>query len=100
MVGYCADHTLGKRIVDRKPEIRIFGETHKLRAQVEVMNSYSAHADEPELIDFLGHLDRERLKRVFLVHGDPARQLALSDALQGEGYGDVVAPKRGDSFEL
>jgi metallo-beta-lactamase family protein len=100
MVGYCAEHTLGKRIIDRDPEIKIFGEPYKLRARVEVMNSYSAHADEPELLRFLGHLDRQRLKRVFLVHGDPPRQLALHDALKAEGYRDVRAPSRGESFEL
>jgi metallo-beta-lactamase family protein len=100
IVGYCAEHTLGRRIVQRDPEVRIFGEKHRLRARVEVMNSYSAHADEPELLSFLGHLDRERLKRVFLVHGDPPRQLALFDALRREGYADASAPARGEVFEL
>ena len=100
IVGYCAEHTLGRRIVERDPEVRIFGETHRLRARVEVMNSYSAHADEPELLSFLGHLDRDRLKRVFLVHGDPPRQLALFDSLKAAGYADATAPARGEAFEL
>lgn len=100
IVGYCAEHTLGRRIVERDSEVKIFGEPHRLRARVEVMNSYSAHADEPELLDFLGHLDRDRLKRVFLVHGDPPRQLALFDALRREGYADASAPARGEAFEL
>lgn len=100
IVGYCAPHTLGRRIVERREEIRIFGEPHRLRAQVEVMNSYSAHADEPELVDFVGRMDRDRMKKVFLVHGDPDRQLALRDALAGEGYGEIVAPARGDDFTL
>ena len=100
IVGYCAEHTLGKRIVERQPEVRIFGETHRLRAEVEVMNAYSAHADEPELLAFLANLDRERLKRIFLVHGDPPRQLALFDALRAAGYRDASAPARGEGFEL
>jgi metallo-beta-lactamase family protein len=100
IVGFCAPHTLGRRIVERRPEIKIFGEPHRLRANVEVMNSYSAHADEPELVEFVSHLDPDRLKRIFLVHGDADRQLLLRDALDAAGYGDVYGPERGESFEL
>jgi len=100
IVGYCAEHTLGRRIVERRPEVRIFGEPHRLRAHVEVMNSYSAHADQPELLDFLGHLDKDRLKKVFLVHGDPERQEALGLAMTAAGFPKPYAPKRGESFEL
>ena len=100
IVGFCAEHTLGRRIVERQPEIRIFGEPHRLRAEVEVMNSYSAHADEPELVAFVSHLDPERLKRIFLVHGDADRQLRLRDAFEAAGYPGAYGPERGESFEL
>jgi metallo-beta-lactamase family protein len=100
IVGYCAPHTLGRRIVEKRPEVRIFGEPHRLRAHVEVMNSYSAHADQPELLDFLGHLDKDRLRKVFLVHGDPDRQEALALAMTAAGFPKPHAPKRGESFEL
>lgn len=100
IVGYCAPHTLGRRIVERHRQVRIFGESHRLRAEVEVMNSYSAHADEPEIIDFVGNLDRDRLRKIFLVHGDPPRQLALFDALSAEGFTSGHSPARGESFEL
>jgi metallo-beta-lactamase family protein len=100
IVGYCAPHTLGRRIVERKREIRIFGETHRLRAEVEVMNAYSAHADEPELVRFVGHMDRQRLKRIFLVHGDPERQIKLFEALRADGHQDAHAPERGEVVEL
>jgi metallo-beta-lactamase family protein len=100
IVGFCAPHTLGRRIVERRPEVKIFGEPHRLRAHVEVMNSYSAHADEAELVEFVGHLDPDRLQRIFLVHGDAERQLALRDALEAAGYPDAYGPLRGESFEL
>jgi metallo-beta-lactamase family protein len=100
IVGYCAAHTLGRRIVERKREVKIFGEPYRLRAEVEVMNSYSAHADEPELVEFVGHLDRDRLKRIFLVHGDSARQLSLFDALRANGYENAHGPARGETVEL
>ena len=71
-----------------------------LRAEVAVMNSYSAHADEPELIDFIGKMDRDRLKNIFLVHGDIQRQELLRTALNKEGYSDVLIPDKGDSYDL
>lgn len=100
IVGYCAEHTLGRRIVDRKREVKIFGDPYKLRADVEVMNAYSAHADEPELVDFVGHLDPDRLKKIFLVHGDASRQLSLFDALAARGYSTGHGPVRGETVEL
>jgi metallo-beta-lactamase family protein len=100
IVGYCADHTLGKRLVDRAPMVRIFGEEYQRRCRVEVMNSLSAHADEPGLLAFLGHLDRQRLQRTFLVHGSPERQAALAAALGREGYRNVSIPAPGESVIL
>ena len=100
IVGYCADHTLGKRIVDRQPVVRIFGEEHQLRAEAVVMNSYSAHADEPGLLDFIGKLDRQRLQRLFLVHGEPRRQQKFKTALEGAGYRHIEIPEHGHSVTL
>ncbi len=100
IVGYCADHTLGKRIVDRHPQVRIFGETYNLKAEVVVKNSYSAHADHPGMLRFLSTLDRDRLKKVFLVHGEPKRQELMRAALVEEGYSDVQIPDYGESHEL
>jgi metallo-beta-lactamase family protein len=100
IVGYCADHTLGKRIVDRTPEVRIFGESYKLRAEVVVKNSYSAHADQPGLIKFLSESDVKRIRKTFLVHGDPVRQEALKSALLESGFDNVVIPDYGESVEL
>lgn len=100
IVGYCADHTLGKRIVDKVPEVRIFGDMYKLRAEVQVMNSYSAHADEPGVVSFIEKLDRERLKRIFLVHGAPERQELMKQALQNAGYDDIAIPEHGETVRL
>ena len=65
-----------------------------------MLNSYPAHADEPELVDFVSHLDPQRLKRIFLVHGDPPRQLALYEALAERGYANAHGPARGEVFDL
>ena len=99
IVGYCARHTLGRRIVERQKEVEIFGKKYPLRADVEVMNSFSAHADGPELLRFVARQDPERCRQVFLVHGDPDRQDALATSLQSAGY-ECSAPERGDVVEL
>ncbi|MEZ4703102.1 MAG: MBL fold metallo-hydrolase [Rhodothermales bacterium] len=100
MVGFCAEHTLGKKLIDKLPEVRIFGETHPLRAEVVVMNSYSAHADEPGLLSVIGTLDKSQLRKIFLVHGAPERQDAFKATLERNGYRDVVIPEHGESFEI
>ncbi len=100
IVGYMAENTLGRRIAEKRPEVRIFGQEYPLRAEVEIMSAFSAHADEPGLVSFIGALDRDRLQRVFLVHGEPDRQEALTEALGGAGITTVTSPVRGQSFEL
>ena len=100
IVGFMAEHTLGRRIVEKRAEIHIFGQPYRLRAEVVVMNYFSAHADEPGILDFVGNLDRERMKTVFLVHGDEERQVALRNAMEAHGYHDVKIPAQGDTFDL
>ncbi len=100
IVGYQAEHTLGRRLVERQETVKIFGQPHKRKAEVAVMNYFSAHADEPGLVNFIGDLDRERLQTVFLVHGDLERQQKLETALADAGIGDVAIPTRGETVEL
>lgn len=100
IVGYCAEGTLGRKLVEKEEKVRIFGEEFERRADVEVMNSLSAHADEPQLVEFLSRLDRDRLKQTFLVHGDRERQEKLKEALKEAGWGEVVIPSHGQTFRL
>lgn len=101
IVGFQAEHTLGRRIVERRPEIKVFGEMIPLRARVEVINGYSAHADRGELIRWLDAVRRTspRLRRVYLVHGEPDAQDALAGALAERGY-HVHCPVRGEQVEV
>ena len=100
MVGYCAEGTLGRRLINREPVVRIFGEEHVRNAEVEVIHSLSAHADGPGLVDFLARLDGPRLKGTFLVHGEPERQESLKADLKARGWGPVTAPSHGQSVRL
>jgi metallo-beta-lactamase family protein len=97
IVGFQAEHTLGRRIVERRPTIKVFGDELPLRAQVAILDGYSAHADRGGLAAWLDRV-RERspaLSRVWLVHGEPDSQLALSSALSAKGY-DVGCPAPGE----
>jgi metallo-beta-lactamase family protein len=87
-VGYQAEGTLGRRIEERPPTIRIYGDDIPLRAQVEVIDGYSAHADRSELTAWLDGVKATSpaLGPVFLVHGEPQAQDALGTSLRAKGY--------------
>jgi metallo-beta-lactamase family protein len=97
IVGFQAEHTLGRRIVERRPTIKIFDESVALRADVEVMNGYSAHADRRELQKWLQGTGVKA--PVCLVHGEPPAQAALIEQLTAAGY-KVTAPAPGDRVTL
>lgn len=99
ITGYQAENTLGRKIVQRLPDVNIFGESFRLRAEVEVINELSGHADQRELLDWVRPIARG-LKRVFLVHGEYPAQQVLASLLQEELGLTVEIPVRGQQFEL
>jgi metallo-beta-lactamase family protein len=98
IVGYAAKNTLGRRIVERAPIVRIFGEEHALRAEVVVMNAFSAHADQRDLVDYIAPL-KGRLKKVFVVHGEEDQSEKLAALLAERGL-PVHIPFPEEEFEL
>jgi len=88
VVGFQAEHTLGRRVVEKQPVLQIFGEDVPLHAQVEVIDGYSAHADRTEMTNWLGHVrDKSpRLGPIWLVHGESAVQDDFKSALAAKGY--------------
>ena len=101
IVGFQAAHTLGRRIVERRPRVRIFGVERDLRAEVVVMNGFSAHADQRDLVEYAGSLkERGPLGRIALVHGENGAQKALIAKMKENGLDDAVAPGPGDVIEV
>jgi metallo-beta-lactamase family protein len=96
IVGYQAPDTLGRRLVERRPEVRILGRTCALKAEVVVLNGLSSHADHPGLLASLSLL--AGTARVRLVHGEPERAAALAEGLRAAGFADVAVPERGESL--
>ncbi len=97
IVGFMAQHTLGRRLVERRPKVRILGVERELFAQVVVMNAFSAHADKNDLRAYA--LAARPTRRLFLVHGEPEQQEPLRAALAKEGL-TVLVPERGEVVAL
>jgi metallo-beta-lactamase family protein len=99
IAGFQAPDTLGRRLVERLPEVRILGRLFQRRAEVVALNSLSSHADHGELMHSLGPL-AGKVQRVRLVHGEPDRAEALAAGLREVGFADVAIPDRGDSVSV
>jgi len=96
IAGWQAPNTLGRRIAERSPEVRIFGETFPLRAEVAELYAYSAHADRDDLLRWAAPR-AATVGQAFVVHGDPEPAAALAEGLKGLGFGRVDVPGRGDT---
>jgi metallo-beta-lactamase family protein len=99
IIGYQAPETLGRRIVERRPRVRLHGRDFALRAEVVVMNGFSSHADHGELLEFLKPLVGQ-VQRVRLVHTEEPASTAFAAALRAAGFADVEAPKPGDQVSV
>jgi len=100
IVGFQAKNTLGRRIVERQAEIKIFGVNYPLNAEVRVMNSFSAHAGRTELIEFADRL-KGHVGKVILVHGEDTAAKHLKASLRDKGLTDIHIQQEDDpvSFE-
>lgn len=98
IVGWQAPHTLGRRIVEKQKRVRIFGREYELKAQVETINGFSAHADRDELLTWTGHMKKRPL-HTFIVHGEEDVSLTFAQTLRTQqAFPDVQVPELGQSF--
>jgi metallo-beta-lactamase family protein len=98
-VGFQADNTLGRRIVDGAKRVMILGEEHTVRAQIARVEGFSAHADRGELLDWVRPIARG-LRGVFVVHGEPQAAESLAEGLSAMGVKMALAPTIGQQVEL
>jgi metallo-beta-lactamase family protein len=99
IVGFMAKDTLGRRIVERLKKVKIFGEEYWLKAQVEVFDAFSAHADRKELLEYVENT-KDTLQGVFVVHGEEEQSRALTEGIKGMGIQNVIIPGIGDEVQL
>lgn len=98
-VGFQAENTLGRKLLRGDKTARIYGEEHEVRARMEKIDGYSAHADEGEMLDFINAIPN-RPKHVFVVHGEPDATAAMAAGLARLGIEDIAIPERGERFKV
>jgi metallo-beta-lactamase family protein len=99
-VGYAAENTLARRIMDGADRVNIFGFPHRVQAHVKSMDYFSAHADRNGLEEYVGYSKPSKLKNIFLVHGEQSQALPLREDLLRKGYSHVHYPETGEAFDI
>lgn len=101
IVGYQAENTLGRRIVEKQTEVKIYGVMHPLKAEVCVLNGFSGHADQSGLLSFAdGIRSHGHLEKIFLIHGEPKSQETLRNKLHELNFSSVAIPAAGDIIKI
>ena len=91
-IGYQAFGTLGRRLVDGEQEVRVLGETYPVRARVERLHGFSGHADQKELLEWLGAL-KTPPKQVFVVHGETNSANTFAGCVKNQLGFNAIVPK-------
>ncbi len=100
MVGYSAVHTLGRKLIDGEKIVRIFGDEYQVKAEIIVMQSFSAHSDADELLSYCKNFDKSRMQKLFLVHGEIDQQEIFRTSLEEVGFRNIVIPQKGYEISI
>ncbi len=99
IVGFMAQHTLGRRLVERRQEIKIYGRLYPMMARLELLNGFSAHADSSDFERLYAPIAKD-LKAAFVVHGEGPQPVAMEKMLRKLGCPKVYIPSAGDVVRL
>jgi metallo-beta-lactamase family protein len=100
-VSFQAEHTLGRKIMNGKSPVRIYGEEYEMTARIRKAQGYSAHADRAGLLRWASRLqEKGDVKHIFLVHGEQEGLSGLAAGLEDDGAADVRIPERGQKYDL
>ncbi|MEO6686368.1 MAG: MBL fold metallo-hydrolase [Dyadobacter sp.] len=100
LVGYASSNTLAGALKRGDKEVNIFGEMFEVKTKIEVMDSFSAHGDYSEMLQFLACQDAGKVQKVFLVHGEYDTQQIYKTKLENAGFKNVVIPELYESLEI
>ncbi len=96
-VGYQAEGTLGRKLVDGAKRVRIFGEEIMVNARIEMIEGFSGHADRDGLLEWLGSFN-QKPKKVFIVHGEENVMSVFSASIREKFHIETIIPSRGETF--
>ena len=100
-VGYCAPRTLGARLLNGEKEVSIFGTPHKVNAEIFSVDAFSGHGDYKEMSEYLKCQNPDKVKKVFIVHGEAEVQEKYAKYIEkNNGFKNVVIPEPGETFKL
>lgn len=99
-VGYAAQDTLARKLMDGEKCVKIFGEEHKVKCKIAVLDAFSAHADRHELLKYVDINSPDRLKNIYLIHGELDQMESFRNALRSKGYSNVHIPVPGEVVNL
>jgi metallo-beta-lactamase family protein len=99
-VGYCGAKSLGGQLLKGKKKVEIFSDPCRVAAQVGRMEGMSAHGDTDDLARFIGNQDPEKVKAIFLVHGEYEVQKAFADRLAMKGFDHIEVPAQHHLYDL
>ncbi len=100
MVGYCEPNSLGGRLIRGDHEVHIFGELFEVKAGVQSIKSMSAHGDYEDLLHFISCQDTEKVKKIFLVHGEYEVQQHFREKILAKGFPAVEIPYQHQKIDL
>ncbi len=98
IVGYCSPDTPGGMLKTGISEIKLFGEIKQVRAEIKMMDSFSAHADRKEMVEFLSN--QKKVKQIYLTHGEYDTQSEFKKYLEDNGFKKVIIPDLGQEYDL
>ncbi len=99
IVGFQAENTLGRRIVERRETLKVLGEEVPLKARVEVINALSAHADRAGLMEWLDEI-KDNVRHAFAVHGEPEKVAEMARLMEEHGIPSATAPSPGQTYKF
>jgi metallo-beta-lactamase family protein len=99
ITGFQAADTLGRKLVEKWPEVQIFGEPMRVKAEIASLDELSGHADQGELLEWIKPI-APTLRKVFLVHGEPSQSETLAGLLKSRYGLEAVCPSPGQTFDL
>lgn len=100
IVGYMANGTLGRRLKDGAKDVRIHGDWYQVRADIQEIDAFSAHADWKEAVEWLGCVDKVRLRKIYLVHGEGEALTAMRGHVLDAGAKDAEIVKAGEIYTI